>query len=236
MALLFLHAFYVTLFRYIRAHIHVSSLTPMSDFQSSVRLLAPLLWLRCDADPSTCGLSRVGSVRIRQWRRVPSANYPCFSSSEFISRCLSSDSNSANDPTPHLSAAAAGMNGSAAVGSDGEVVLLLGSSTADEVLWDDLFKPSSLFFTAETARIEIAGTFFSPKHRHFVSFEISAVLDGGFSQSRSHHRPQRPHVSISHAFVVIECLISRISIFPLQEQLYAQLFLPSRSWPACGIF
>lgn len=161
----------------------------MSDFQSSVRLLAPFLWLHCDIDPSTCGLSRVGSVRIRQWRRPASTNGSCFSSSQFSSSCLYAHSSSVNGQVALPLTKVNLKNVSLDIGSDGEIIVLIGSTVADEDLWDDMFKPNSPFFTAETARIEVAATMFSPKHRHFVSFEIVAVLDGGFSQSRCHIYP-----------------------------------------------
>ncbi len=76
------------------------------------------------------------------------------------------------------------QNVSLDISSDGEIIVLLGSTVADEALWDAMFKPNTPFLTTETTRIEVAATIFSPKHRHFVSFEIAAVLDGGFSQSR----------------------------------------------------
>lgn len=161
----------------------------MSEFQSSVRLLAPFLWLHCDIDPSTCGLSRVGSVRIRQWRRLSSANGSCFSSSQFSSSCLNTHSSSVNNQVALPLTKVILQNISLDIGSDGEIIVLLGSSLADEALWDNMFKPNTPFLTAETTRVEVAATIFSPKHQHFVSFEIAAVLDGGFSQSRCHIYP-----------------------------------------------
>jgi hypothetical protein len=176
--------------QYIRKHVSVisiPSLTPMSDFQNNLRLIAPLLWSDCSTNPNSCGLSRLGSVRIRQWRQSPVTERPCFSSSHFAQSCLSSDSNSILQPGSASSATLTFQNGNVTVGINGEVVVLLNSHSKHEALWDDLFKPHSHFFVAETSRIEVVATLFSPKLQHFVSFEIAAIFDSGFAQSRSAH-------------------------------------------------
>jgi hypothetical protein len=174
--------------QYIRKLVSVSSipsLTSMAEFQANVRLLAPLLWLHCDSNPSSCGLSRVGSLRITQWRRSSLADAPCFSNSEFVQSCLNVESKSVSKPPALLHANTTSLQGRAAIGNNGEIVVLLDSSPADEELWNALFKPGSSFFTAETSRMELVATMFSPKLQHFVSFQIVSMLDGGYSQSRS---------------------------------------------------
>jgi hypothetical protein len=173
--------------QYIRKLVSVSSipsLTAMSLFQANVKQLAPLLWLHCDSNPSSCGMSRLGSVRVSQWRRSSLADAPCFSSSQFSQNCLNTESSSI-----YIQPAASQMNmtflkGNVAFGKNGETIVLLDSSPQDEELWDRLFKPESPFFSAETSRIELVATMFSPKLQHFVSFQIVSLLDGGYSQSR----------------------------------------------------
>jgi hypothetical protein len=76
------------------------------------------------------------------------------------------------------------LKGNAAFGKNGEIIVLLDSGPQDEALWDNLFKRESPFFSAETSRIELVATMFSPKLQHFVSFQIVSLLDGGYSQSR----------------------------------------------------
>ena len=209
----------------------------MSDFQSSVLQLAPFLWLHCDTDPSTCGLSRVGSVRIRQWRRLSAANSSCFSSSQFSSSCLNTYSSSVSGQVALPITKVILKNVSLDISSDGEINVLLGSTVADEALWDAMFKPNTPFLTTGTTRIEVAATIFSPKHRHFVSFEIAAVLDGGFSQSRCHIYASYVLSFETHSqFSVIECLISRAFTFLLQELGYVLQFLSWRYWRECGIY
>jgi hypothetical protein len=173
--------------QYIRKQVSVisiPSLTPMSDFQKNLRLIAPLLWFDCSTNPNSCGLSRLGSVRIRQWRQSTLSDTPCFSSSQFAPSCLSSDSKSILQPGTATPATLTFQNGNVTVGNNGEIVVLLNSDSKHEALWDDLFKPDSHFFAAETSRIEVVATLFSPKLQHFVSFEIAAMFDTGLAQSR----------------------------------------------------
>ena len=199
------------------------SLIRVSDFQSNVKQLAPLLWLHCDTDPSSCGMSRLGSVRVTQWRRSSLAEAPCFSSSQFTQSCMGSGITVPGAaPQTTLSFA----RGNAAIGQNGEIVVLLNSSATHEGFWDDLFKPDSLFFTAETAKIQVEATLFSPKLQHFVSFQITALFESGLSQSRclrhtragvsccisdDHHTP--PHSLLS----VTKCTTSPPSNSPVPE-------------------
>jgi hypothetical protein len=173
------------LVQYIRKQISgssIPSLTPMSDWQSNVnRQLAPLLWSHCDTNPSSCGMSRLGSVRVTQWRRSSLADAPCFSSSQFTQSCMGSD---IAIPGAASQATLSYNNGNVAIGKNGEIVVLLSSNSADERLWDDLFKPDSSFFTAETSKIQVEATLFSPKLQHFVSIQIIALLESGLAQYR----------------------------------------------------
>jgi hypothetical protein len=173
--------------QYIRKLVSVSSipsLTSMAAFQANVKQLAPLLWLHCNTNPSSCGLSRLGSVRITQWRRSSLTESPCFSSSQFTQNCLNSASHSVQSPGASSVANLTFLQGSATIGKNGEIIVLLDSGPKDEFIWDILFNADSAFFTAETSQIEVVATLFSPKLQHFVSFQIFALLDGGFSQSR----------------------------------------------------
>ena len=174
--------------QYIRKSVSVisiPSLTPMSVFQSNVNMLAPLLWPHCNTNPSSCGLSRLGSVRVTQWRKSSLADTPCFSSSQFSSSCLASDSNSVSIPGTASEATLVFKSRNLSVGSNGQIIVHLDSGSMDEALWTEIFKADSLFFTAETSKIEIVSTLFSPKLQHFVSFEITALFDAGLSQFRS---------------------------------------------------
>jgi hypothetical protein len=175
--------------QYIRKEIStasITSLTPMSEFQSNVRQLAPLLWPRCQANPSYCGFSRLGSVRVTQWRHASLVGAPCFSSPSFSTSCLMSDSNTVTLPIAAMENVLKFNNGNATIGSDGRIVALLDSGSRDEALWDDFFRPESLFFAAETARVEVVATLFSPKLQHFVTFEVAALFDTGLAQNRCH--------------------------------------------------
>ena len=173
------------LVQYIRKQISgssIPSLTPMSDWQSNVnKQLAPLLWSHCDTNPSSCGMSRLGSVRVTQWRRSSLADAPCFSSSQFTQSCMGSD---IAIPGAASQATLSYNHGNVAIGKNGEIVILLSSNSADERLWDDLFKPDSSFFTAETSKIQVEATLFSPKLQHFVSIQIIALLESGLAQYR----------------------------------------------------
>jgi hypothetical protein len=170
--------------QYIRNQVSVTgipSLTPMSVFQANVKGLASLLWFHCDVNPSSCGLSRLGSVRIVQWRRSSLSDAACFSSPVFVRNCIGSQANVPGAASPQLLHFA---HGNSTVDESGKITVTLNSDAADESLWEDLFAPSSAFFTAETARLEVEATLFSPKLQHFVSFRIAAILDGGSSHSR----------------------------------------------------
>lgn len=174
--------------QYIRKSVSVTSipsLTPMSVFQSNVNVLAPLLWPHCDTNPSSCGLSRLGSVRVTQWRRSSLAETPCFSSSQFSSSCLASDSNSVSMPKTASEATLVFKSRNLTVGSNGQVIVHLDSGSVDESLWNEIFNQDSVFFSAEISKIEIVATMFSPKLQHFVSFEITALFDAGLSHFRS---------------------------------------------------